>query len=67
MELHLQSNNLSFLAGSAKLNNEKIYDVIIVGANPLTDIHNLRRVEQVVTEGRTYQTAPLWRSVGFTP
>ena len=42
-------------------------DVIVVGADPLADIHNLRRVEKVVTEGRTYQTAPLWRSVGFTP
>jgi imidazolonepropionase-like amidohydrolase len=52
---------------SGTLQRGKRGDVIIVGANPLTDIHNLRRVEQVVTEGRTYQTAPLWRSVGFTP
>ena len=52
---------------SGTIEKGKRGDVIVVGANPLTDIHNLRRVEQVVTEGRTYQTAPLWRSVGFRP
>ena len=42
-------------------------DLIIVGGDPLEDISNLRRVEQVLTHGRVYKTAPLWRSVGFTP
>jgi imidazolonepropionase-like amidohydrolase len=42
-------------------------DVIILGANPLDDIHNTRKVESVITNGTMYDTAPLWTSVGFKP
>jgi imidazolonepropionase-like amidohydrolase len=42
-------------------------DVIIVGANPLEDISNIRKVETVVANGRMYEAAPLWQSVGFRP
>jgi imidazolonepropionase-like amidohydrolase len=45
----------------------KAADIIVLGANPLDDIHNLRTVEQVITGGTLYQTAPLWESVGFKP
>jgi imidazolonepropionase-like amidohydrolase len=42
-------------------------DVIILGANPLETISNIRTVEKVVTRGTLYDTAPLWESVGFKP
>jgi imidazolonepropionase-like amidohydrolase len=42
-------------------------DVIVLGANPLEKISNIRTVEQVVTGGTLYDTAPLWESVGFKP
>jgi imidazolonepropionase-like amidohydrolase len=45
----------------------KAADLIVLKANPLGDIHNLRTVEQVVTGGALYETAPLWQSVGFKP
>jgi imidazolonepropionase-like amidohydrolase len=42
-------------------------DLILLGANPLDDIHNIRKVESVVASGRMYKCAELWRSVGFKP
>ena len=34
---------------------------------PLRRITDLRRVRLVVANGRRYDPAPLWRSLGFTP
>jgi hypothetical protein len=31
------------------------------------DIHNIRKVEYVIANGKMYQCAPLWTSVGFKP
>jgi imidazolonepropionase-like amidohydrolase len=45
----------------------KLADLILVDGDPLTDIRSLRRVTSVVTGGRIYDTAALWRSVGFQP
>ena len=42
-------------------------DLIIVNGNPLESIHNIRKVEFVVTNGTMYNCAELWRSVGFKP
>jgi imidazolonepropionase-like amidohydrolase len=42
-------------------------DLVILTANPLESIHNIRTVEFVVTNGTMYNTAELWRSVGFKP
>lgn len=42
-------------------------DFILVNGDPLADIRALRRVRVVVTGGRAYDPAKLWRSVGFTP
>jgi len=42
-------------------------DLIVLDANPLADIHNIRTVRYVVAGGRLFETAPLWRAVGFTP
>lgn len=42
-------------------------DLIVVDGNPLERITDLRRVRVVVANGRRYDPATLWRSVGFTP
>jgi imidazolonepropionase-like amidohydrolase len=42
-------------------------DLILLGANPLDSIHNIRTVEFVITKGTMYNCAELWRSVGFKP
>lgn len=42
-------------------------DMIILDANPLESIHNIRKVEFVITNGTMYNCAELWRSVGFQP
>jgi len=42
-------------------------DLIVLDGNPLDDIHNTRRIFRVVTGGRVFDPAPLWRSVGFRP
>jgi imidazolonepropionase-like amidohydrolase len=42
-------------------------DMILVNGNPLEDFSALRKVIYVVSNGRTFDPAQLWRSVGFTP
>jgi imidazolonepropionase-like amidohydrolase len=42
-------------------------DLIVIHGDPLQDIHNTRNVESVVTNGVMYNTAELWKSVGFKP
>lgn len=42
-------------------------DVILLDANPLESIRNVRRVKYVITNGTMYDCAELWRSVGFQP
>lgn len=42
-------------------------DLVILGANPLDSIHNIRTAEFVITNGTMYNCAELWHSVGFKP
>ena len=42
-------------------------DLIVLDANPLDDIHNTRKLRFVVTQGRLFDCARLWASVGFKP
>jgi imidazolonepropionase-like amidohydrolase len=42
-------------------------DLILLDANPLDDIHNIRKVRSVITGGKMYNCAELWHSVGFKP
>jgi imidazolonepropionase-like amidohydrolase len=42
-------------------------DLIILDANPLESIHNIRTVKFVITNGTMYNCAELWSSVGFRP
>ena len=52
-------------AGTVEVN--KRADLIVLDANPLEDIHNIRTVKFVVANGVIYPTAKLWESVGFKP
>ena len=40
-------------------------DLILVNGNPLEDFSALRKVTRVVTDGRLYDTAPLWKAAGL--
>jgi imidazolonepropionase-like amidohydrolase len=42
-------------------------DLILVAGNPLEHFLDLRKVVRVVKDGRVYDPAELWRSVGFEP
>jgi imidazolonepropionase-like amidohydrolase len=42
-------------------------DLILVQGNPLENFADLRKVTRVVTNGRMYDPAQLWKSVGFKP
>jgi imidazolonepropionase-like amidohydrolase len=42
-------------------------DLIVVNGNPLESIHEIRKVESVITNGTLYNCAELWRLAGFLP
>lgn len=42
-------------------------DLILVAGDPLSRFSDLRRVQRVITKGRMYDPAELWKSVGFEP
>lgn len=42
-------------------------DLILVDGDPLADIKDLRKVYRVIANGRMYDPAKLWESVGFRP
>jgi imidazolonepropionase-like amidohydrolase len=42
-------------------------DMILVDGDPLARISDLRRVSQVIANGRVFDPAKLWESVGFRP
>lgn len=52
---------------SGSLEPGKRADFVVLDADPLANIANLRRVRWVATEGRVYLADPLWRAAGFTP
>jgi hypothetical protein len=52
---------------SGSVETGKRADFAILDANPLENIHNIRTVRSVVSNGILYQSAPLWESVGFKP
>ena len=52
---------------SGTLEPGKRADLVILGANPLENISNIRRTETVIQGGAIYDCAALWRSVGFQP
>ena len=42
-------------------------DLIILDANPLENISNIRKVKFVMAQGRLFDCGKLWQSVGFQP
>ena len=58
--MHLEAESGTLEAG-------KRADFVILDADPLENISNIRRVRAVVAAGRMYAPAPLWRLAGFTP
>jgi imidazolonepropionase-like amidohydrolase len=42
-------------------------DLLVLDADPLDNISNIRKARWVVANGRLHDPAALWRSAGFTP
>lgn len=42
-------------------------DLLILDADPLADIRNVRTARWVVRAGSLYETAALWGAAGFAP
>jgi imidazolonepropionase-like amidohydrolase len=42
-------------------------DLVVLDFDPLERISNIRSVRFVVTDGRMYESAALWRNVRFAP
>jgi imidazolonepropionase-like amidohydrolase len=42
-------------------------DLLVLDANPLDNIANIRTVRLVMKGGQLYDSAALWRAAGFTP
>jgi imidazolonepropionase-like amidohydrolase len=42
-------------------------DIIIIDANPLESISNIRRLRWVIARGRMFDSAKLWLAAGFQP
>src|SRR5262245_22670335 len=42
-------------------------DMVVLNANPLDRIQNIRSVRWTISDGRVYDAPPLWKSVRFTP
>jgi imidazolonepropionase-like amidohydrolase len=42
-------------------------DLVVLNANPLEQIRNIRTVRWTITDGRVYDAQALWRSVRFQP
>lgn len=52
-------------AGTVEAGKRADFDIL--DANPIENIHNIRTVKQVIANGVLYDSAPLWKSVGFQP
>src|SRR6185503_13575872 len=42
-------------------------DMVVLNANPIQDIHNIRSVRWTISDGRVYDAPSLWKSVKFQP
>jgi len=52
---------------SGSIEPGKRADLVLVNGNPLQNISDIRKVSRVVANGRLYDSAKLWKSVGFRP
>jgi imidazolonepropionase-like amidohydrolase len=58
---------MNMASESGTIEPGKRADLILVNGNPLNNISDIRKVSRVVTAGRMYDSAQLWKSVGFQP
>lgn len=42
-------------------------DMVLLDADPLTNIHNTRKIARTISGGAVYDPAPLWEAVEFKP
>ncbi|HEV2964653.1 MAG TPA: amidohydrolase family protein [Candidatus Angelobacter sp.] len=61
------ARSMNLAEDSGSIEPGKRADLILVNGNPLENISNIRKVARVVTNGRMYDSAKLWQSVGFRP
>jgi imidazolonepropionase-like amidohydrolase len=52
---------------SGTVQTGKRADLVVLGGDPLQDITAVRRVHLVITAGRAFDPAPLWRAADFAP
>lgn len=45
----------------------KCADLVVLSANPLDSIRNIRSVRWTISDGRVYDAPALWKSVRFQP
>jgi imidazolonepropionase-like amidohydrolase len=60
-----RSMNLDGESGTVETG--KRADLVLIQGNPLENISDIRNVVRVVRDGRLYDSAKLWKSVGFRP
>jgi imidazolonepropionase-like amidohydrolase len=58
---------MNLASESGSIEPGKRADLILVDGNPLENISDIRKVIKVVAHGRMYDSAALWKSVGFQP
>ncbi|HET6841428.1 MAG TPA: amidohydrolase family protein [Candidatus Angelobacter sp.] len=58
---------MNLASESGSIEPGKRADLILVDGNPLENISDIRKVIKVVANGRMYDSAALWKSVGFQP
>jgi len=61
------ARELGLAAEVGTIESGKRADLVVLDANPLADISALRRTRYVVTNGRLYEPARLWKLAGFRP
>jgi imidazolonepropionase-like amidohydrolase len=55
------------LSNSGTVEAGKRADFLVLNANPMEDIHNVRKIQKVFLAGQGFDPALLWRMVGFQP
>jgi imidazolonepropionase-like amidohydrolase len=58
---------MGLAAESGTIEPGKRADLVLLDGDPLANISAVRQVHAVVTAGRMYLPAPLWRAAGFAP
>jgi imidazolonepropionase-like amidohydrolase len=52
---------------SGTIEKGKFADLVLIEGNPLENISEIRNVKFVIKDGRMFESARLWQSVGFKP